>query len=187
MLASGGVTGPYVLVGFSVGGLVVRNYAAQYADKVAAMVLVDHAFTPKKAPVSASASAPELVFQTPIEFTVEDTSDFKKLPPKMHELHRWAEARQPPVDQAAVADDCLAQLPAGASLGNIPLAVVSTGNEAPGYKELQLELMGLSTRSYQVKAERSFHSVEIDQPETVVRAIRRVFEQVGTGSKPGPQ
>jgi len=38
-----GITGPYVLVGHSLGGLVARVYAGQYPDEVAGMVFVDHA------------------------------------------------------------------------------------------------------------------------------------------------
>ena len=41
LLAAANVTGPYVLVGHSAGGLYVRAYAAQYPSDVAGMVLVD--------------------------------------------------------------------------------------------------------------------------------------------------
>ena len=174
-----GVAGPVVLVGLSVGGQVARYYADQYPREVSGMVLVDHAFTPKvtKKPAT-DPSAPVLIFQTPIAFTVEDASDFKKLPVKMQELHRWAEVREPRVDHSIASDDCAVQLSGRGSLGALPLAVVSTGNEAPGYVELQRELLALSTRSKQFRAERSFHSVEIDQPEVVIEAIRWVVDRV---------
>lgn len=65
----------------------------------------------------------------------------------------------------------------GARLGDIPLVVVSTGNDNPKYRKLQNELLALSSRSKQMMAENSFHSVEIDQPEIVIAAIRMVFEE----------
>jgi pimeloyl-ACP methyl ester carboxylesterase len=40
-LAKSGVKGPYVLVGQSIGGLLVRSFAAQYPKEVAGVVLVD--------------------------------------------------------------------------------------------------------------------------------------------------
>ncbi|MBA3415247.1 MAG: alpha/beta hydrolase, partial [Chloroflexia bacterium] len=43
LLRIAGVPGPYVLVGHSFGGLLVRLYAATYPDEVAGMVLVDAA------------------------------------------------------------------------------------------------------------------------------------------------
>jgi pimeloyl-ACP methyl ester carboxylesterase len=43
LLARGGVPGPYVLVGASYGGFLVRSFARRRPDKVAGMVLVDAA------------------------------------------------------------------------------------------------------------------------------------------------
>ena len=178
VLRRAAVPGPYVLTGLSVGGQVSRFYAHEFPAEVAGVVLVDHAFTPKpirKAP--ASETAPVLIFQTPITFGVEDISDFKKLPARMQALHRWAAAREPQVDHSIASDDCAVQLE-NTSLGALPLVVVSTGNEAPGYKELQQQLLELSSRSQQLKAERSFHAVEIDQPEVVIEAIKRAVASV---------
>jgi pimeloyl-ACP methyl ester carboxylesterase len=41
LLGNAGEPGPYVLVGHSLGGLFVRQFAAQYPDEVAGMVLID--------------------------------------------------------------------------------------------------------------------------------------------------
>jgi len=41
LLTNAGLAGPYVLVGHSAGGLYVRMYAAQYAEEVVGMLLVD--------------------------------------------------------------------------------------------------------------------------------------------------
>jgi pimeloyl-ACP methyl ester carboxylesterase len=41
LLKASGITAPYVLVGHSFGGLVVRHFAALHADEVQALVLVD--------------------------------------------------------------------------------------------------------------------------------------------------
>ncbi len=44
LLRSASIDGPYVLVGFSIGGLFARLYAHSYPKEVTGMVLVDHAF-----------------------------------------------------------------------------------------------------------------------------------------------
>jgi hypothetical protein len=56
--------------------------------------------------------------------------------------------------------------------------VISTGNDAPGYGKLQSEILSLSLNSKQLIAERSFHSVEIDEPDIGISGIRRVVEAV---------
>jgi len=89
LLTKADLEGPYVLVGLSVGALVARLYASVYASDIAGMVIVDHAFIDVggvTAPASSSPSfagldsPPVLIHQTPIILTVEDTSDFGKLP-----------------------------------------------------------------------------------------------------------
>jgi len=189
LLRTAGIQLPIVLIGFSVGGLVVRYYAGQYPEDVAGMVIIDHAFTPSRAlePRGSGSrgnsdgySPPLLLEMTPIVLSVEDTTDLTKLPPEAHQLHQWAAARKPGVNQSEAADDCEPRLKdaSGQPLGDKPLVVVSTGNETRGYQELQTRLLGLSRRSEQMMALESFHFVAIDQPEVAVAAIRRAVEQV---------
>ncbi|HLJ48513.1 MAG TPA: alpha/beta hydrolase [Bryobacteraceae bacterium] len=180
LLAKSSEKGPYVLVGLSFGALVARVYAGLYPSEVAGLVFVDHAFIdighPKSTPRSAPGldSAPVLIDQTPITFTVEDSSDFKKLPERDQKLHQWAESLHPVLPTVETAQDCFARLKRPEPLVNQRVGVVSTGNELPNYHKLQVELLSLSVRSKQFMAVRSFHSVEIDQPEVVVEAIRFV-------------
>ncbi len=193
LLASAKIEGPYVLVGLSVGALVARLYASLYPAEVAGMVIVDHAFIevgtrppPVRSsvpPVTNADSPPVLIYKTPIVLTVEDTSNFSKLPERDQQLHRWADSLKPALPTVETAEDCLSQLARTEQpshpLGGAPLVVVSTGNDLPNYKKLQTQLLSLSTRSKHLIADRSFHSVEIDQPEVVVDAIRQVIDMEG--------
>jgi pimeloyl-ACP methyl ester carboxylesterase len=190
LLHHAGVEGPYVFAGLSIGGLISRFYASQYPSEVVGMVIVDHAFIPGASKPDSHAtpsgdSPPVLIESTPIILTTEETSAFEKLPANIRELHRWAESRRPVLDNAATADDCVSRLKAAAPgpypLGSLPLIVVSTGNQASGYSELQAALLALSRNSKQLMADQSFHSVEIDQPEVVIRALVQAIEQVRQG------
>jgi pimeloyl-ACP methyl ester carboxylesterase len=191
LLHNAGIKGPFVFTGHSVGGLVSRYYAGQYPGDVAGMVIVDHAFTPRseslprsvaRHPTGTGDSPPALIEMTPLILTTEETSDFNKLPENIRELHRWAASRKPALNQADAADDCESRLQSegsgASSLSSIPLVVVSTANEAPGYAKLQSELLALSRNSIQMMANRSFHSVEIDQPDVVINAIRKVVDEI---------
>src|SRR5581483_4291009 len=81
LLRAADVKGPYVFVGLSYGALVARYYASQYPDEVAGIVMVDHAFLdPNSMPPEPEPGAPVLISQTPIVLTMEDISNFQKLP-----------------------------------------------------------------------------------------------------------
>jgi pimeloyl-ACP methyl ester carboxylesterase len=160
-----------VLVGMSYGALVARRYAANH--EVAGMVMVDHAFVdPARAP-RPPGDGPVLISQTPIVLTMEDVSQFSKLPTRSRELHRWADSLHPAMPSVETARACM-KLVDAEKLGDVPVAVVSTANDDPNYRSLQKSLLGLSTRSRQFVAEKSFHAVQIDQPEVVIEAIRWV-------------
>jgi pimeloyl-ACP methyl ester carboxylesterase len=177
---------PLVLAGLSIGGCVARLYTALYPAEVSGMVIIDHAFQPDPLPdtgephraTDPGVTPPVLIYQAPIAVTAEDISNFKQLPERIRQLHRWAMSLNPKLPTWDDVEDCLAQLKSAASLGDRPLVVVSTNNQARGYSRLQSELLALAHNSTQLFADRSFHSVEIDQPEVVVAAIKRVVESV---------
>jgi pimeloyl-ACP methyl ester carboxylesterase len=174
LLANAKIDGPYVLAGFSVGALFARLYTQEYRGEIAAMVLIDHAYLPAPAappPISSGPdSPPVLISATPIDFGVEDEPGFDKLPARIRDLHRWAMSRNPARPDAKMAEACISEV-GNATLGDLPLVVVSTANDSRGYPELQASLLALSRNSRQLIADRSFHSIEISQPEIVVRAI----------------
>jgi pimeloyl-ACP methyl ester carboxylesterase len=174
LLKTARVSPPYVLAGFSTGALFARLYAKENPDDVAAMVLIDHAFLPHAAPpppVSTGPDSPPTVISTvPIQFGVDDEPGFERLPEANRNLHHWAMSRNPDLPTADLAEACAAQI-GNAHLGNLPLLVVSTANDTRGYRALQTELLALSQHSKQVMAARSFHSIEISEPEIVIDAI----------------
>ena len=210
VLQNARVPGPYVIVGFSIGGLVGRLYTRRYPDEVAGMVVVDHAFidigpkapagpniSSKPAGAGSGDSAPVLISSTPITMGIEDDWNFNKLPKLNQDLHRWAMSIDPLRPTPEAAAECSAALEDGASnqlfpsqlspnqlfpLGDRPLVVIRTNNELPGYGELQAKLLSLSQNSKQVVAENSTHMVIVDQPEVVTNSIRRVVDAVRTGS-----
>ncbi len=192
------VDGPYVLAGFSIGGLYARLYAQMYPGEVAGMVIVDHAFLdPGGAPEGRAGgagaahspaevdSAPVLISQTPIVLEIEDDRNFARLPRSNREMHAWAMARQPARPTLEAAEGCRAAVRRaegdGHPLGSRPLVVVSTANETPGYAELQKELLTLSRNSRQMMAAHSSHMVIVDEPGVVVSAMEEVVKAVRSG------
>jgi pimeloyl-ACP methyl ester carboxylesterase len=188
LLMKAPVDGPYVLVGYSVGAQWARLYAARYANNIVGIVIVDHAFIPDQGTTRKAAhshslpqgySPPTLVSQAPIVLDFQDDVNFSKLPKHDQELHTWALSEDPIQPDYEMAKDCFADLAmvTGKSrfpLGDMPLAVISTGNETPGYLKLQTDLMGLSHRSEHVIAWNSTHMVLIDEPEVITGSILKM-------------
>jgi pimeloyl-ACP methyl ester carboxylesterase len=186
--------GPLVLVGFSAGALWERLYAADYPKNIVGMVIVDHAFLAgagtksTNGPAAAKAhaensSGPVLISQAPMVLGFEDDVNFGKLPEVDQELYRWATAQHPVRPDEAMAEDCIARIRSATDdhaypLGEMPLKVIRTTNEAPGYAQLQAELLGLSRQSQQVIAWNSSHMAPIDEPEVIVNAVEAVVKTV---------
>lgn len=190
LFRAAGLDAPYVLVGLSTGAIVARLYAAQHPAEIAGRVIVDHAFLPDSSPPAGKNantspgpdSPPILLYATPIVLTVEDDPAFSNLPERIQRMHRWADSLNPALPTVQTAEECMrdtAVAEKGAQpLARIPLVVVSTANDAPGYAQLQRDLMALSEDSQQLIAQKSFHSIELSEPGVVTNAIRLVIEAV---------
>ena len=194
------VSMPVVLVGYSIGGLYARLYAARYPEDVAGMVIVDHAFVdpPHSPPRAVESHAPSedgvysvedvdtppaLISQTAIALGIEDDSNFQRLPKRNRDLHTWAMSRNPLRPTPEAAAECAAEVDEetrGQSnpLGAKPLVVISTNYDSPEYRRLQERLLGLSRDAKQVIAERSSHMVIVDEPETIVTAIEDAVKSI---------
>jgi pimeloyl-ACP methyl ester carboxylesterase len=84
-----------------------------------------------------------------------------------------------------------AQTASAGSLGNMPLAVLSRDPDSPqcdlpedlvkpasdAWRQMQRELAQLSTRGTQVIAKNSGHYIQLDRPDLVIEAIRKIVDQ----------
>jgi len=176
LLQAAGVPGPYVLVGHSFGGLIVRLYASAYPDEVVGLVLVDAAHE-ETYPAWQALLGPtrwaEMMnrMQQPPE-GLEDYPDFERLDVEASVAQgRQARANQP--------------------LRPLPLAVLTHGRpfEAlvpnwPGdafeqmWLQMQQDLATLVPNARFTIASQSGHAIQQDQPSLVSEAIRQVVTGV---------
>ena len=202
---------PYVLVGHSMGGLLIRVFADLFPDEVAGMVLLD-AVHPDQHLRSAA-----------IETHMRTGFRLLKAVPLLARLgyvrltglfDAWGEglpARQAAeseaflssyqhlkttLDESLAWETICAEVRGTCGLGNTPLAVVTAGKDVlPGQPELQSELALLSSDSVHFVVKGADHVTLVSRREhalTVVRAIRHVVERAnamrpGTRRQPPPQ
>lgn len=197
------VPGPFVLVGHSLGGLLVQHYAATYPAETAGMVLVDSTHERQLrliAELTGNDPAPDNTLQytglmlSPFGITrlvmpyIDDPTilpeaDAVKRAFKVKPAALWAEIGERKALSALL--DEVAASPV--QLGDIPLVVQSRDQfSLPEEREfwvgLQQELAARSARGKQVTIGHSGHYIHYDQPEAVVGAVKDVVSQVRTGS-----
>ena len=155
------VPGPYVVVGHSYGGIVVRAFAARYPDETVGMVLLD------------ASSEPEI--------PVYD---------RLH-AGKWVDGTvQPAPNQTIDIHATVRELLHAPSLGAMPLIVVTAGiledhwlATVPQLEaRAQRRLAGLSTDSIHVLDKGKGHFLNENDPPIVIDATKAVVDAARSGS-----
>ncbi len=189
MLHNGGVPGPYVLVGHSLGGFTVRMFAQRYPTEVAGVVLVDAAqedgpeetlpvttlMLARKAGLIRGAGAIGLLPAGPYTKTlaapdVELMNEFTYA--RMFDTAQRSEYEQATTqaNRAALRDY------RAAGFGDKPLVVLTaskTVQAQPTWGPLQRAQLKLSKRSRQTIVD-SAHHIQWEQPQAVIDAVSQI-------------
>jgi len=187
LLSAAGEAGPYVLVGHSYGGLIVRLYASTYPKQVSGLVLIDV--------LSEGLQDAE----TPEQWAIQ-----RKL---IEGDVRESVALYPALER--IVDRSFNQIRAAPPLRSIPLVVLSAdrpwGPQVPsmiaagklpadippdfGYvtdaaqKKAQERLAKLVPNEKHITNTNSGHEIHKEQPQLVIDAIREVVEAVRSGKR----
>ena len=209
LLSNAGIEGPFVMVGHSFGGPLVRVFTDHYPDEVVGVVLVDatHPDQTSRMPgfgesLDSQTSQFKLLGMLAqlgfLRFGIEQNVPTWTLPEDVIPAY-YAMMSQPAFYETSVAemtvfDISMEQVRETSNFGDKPLIVLTAGQldeelaSYPGvdqaaYKTarmmLQEELATLSTNSHLIVAERSGHIIQLYQPELVVEAILNVIQMSG--------
>lgn len=163
LLRNRGISGPYVVVGHSVGGLNVRLFASEHPDEITGMVLIDPSHEDEYARIAAL------------------------MPPEMKEkfLRHEGGGNHEKLNLLTGAE----QVKRSAPIPPIPLCVlVATTNEFEPEQaalmdslmsvhiELRSKLSQLSPKGKLIMVKDSGHFIQQEQPHAVIDAIRSVVE-----------
>jgi pimeloyl-ACP methyl ester carboxylesterase len=164
LLAAAGEKPPYLLTGFSFGGLTTQLFAQKYPEDVAGLVLVE-------------SNHPDEVEQFEAHLTPDQI----------------AQDRQAVSENSEGIDvfESMRQVGAKQGLPSVPLVVVTAGKSEgwpPGWDpqlfdrlraQQQADLASLVPGGRQIIAKDSGHDVPAQQPQAIVDAIKTVLDAVG--------
>jgi pimeloyl-ACP methyl ester carboxylesterase len=200
LLHNAGVTGPFVLVGHSLGGMDARMFASQYPSEVVGMVLVDSShpdqddrFPPEAKKLAAGTKYVIRAMQITLPIGLPRLLASRAVPDEVRPEFCAVFCRPQFIAavraEAAAQDENSAQVRALGALGNMPLVVLSHDPDKmrfPGnltepvnreWGKMQEELAHLSSNGSHLVVKGSGHDIQIDKPDAVVDAIRKVVSQ----------
>ena len=205
LLRTASIDLPVILVGHSLGGIIVRDYQRRFPEQVAGMVLVaptheeGGAFIingkPKPIPEVSheelAAFMRDYLAHPPAQsIPTSIGAPFDRLPRNLQSVRFWAESlyaadtdvhRTPYIGegdrQRAVALRDLRRAKPHL-LGTLPLIVLTDGPNPQ-----KAELVSLSEAGSLVVADQSCHEIHLCSPDLVIRAIRDVVDRVRKGGK----
>jgi pimeloyl-ACP methyl ester carboxylesterase len=211
MLRAAAVPAPYVLVGLSYGGPLIRVFAARHRELVAGIVFVDAsheavfaspgartylkrcAAALKIIGALAAIGLPRLLrlrgipeSPTSLQFSAAQRRLLQSRFPPAHCFRAGADEFASMLRIA----DVMRELDAPGSLGAVPISVISHGRPFPGpfavleqgHLQGQQALAALSSNSELVVAANSSHAIPLEEPEVVLDAVCRVWDAARTRS-----
>lgn len=208
LLQRAAISPPYILVGHSMGGYDVRVFAGLYRNEVAGVVLVDasHPHQEKRLPVELSGMEGSWLREAEfLEFTMPfGIPRFLGL----CEEDAWARAAEcnfhterEGVKEMKAFSESAAQAAASGSLGDLPLIVLShdpdrSSADLPpnlvkptndAWEAMQEEMAHLSTQGSQIIVRNSGHYIQVDRPDVVIDAVRKVVDQARASQTTSPK
>jgi pimeloyl-ACP methyl ester carboxylesterase len=136
VLRRGDVPQPYVLVGLSLGGMIVRVYAHKYSDEVAGVVLIDSTLEDGTAPV-----AQDVLSRLDTQAD-EESNPAVHLPPEMRAARTWATSMARQEEPPPTIRDGAVELETNTMTWSLPIWL-----ETSDLQEPQLAIKATMTRS----------------------------------------
>lgn len=190
LLQALGCNPPYLLVGHSYGGMIVRMFAAEYPDEVEGLLLVDAVHESRYLPAEMSKHRQKQWKSNLMHFRlgyllspagllrlIRKHFGTKRLPAGVQKTVNALGYRNHACESAYAemlsAEESALQLTRSPPLSpKLPITVLSAGRQDEEWKRGQERLSKLTSRTRHIVAEDSWHAIHIHRPDRVIAAIK---------------
>ena len=159
LLHNAELVGPYVLVGHSMGGAIVRWFQRAHPERVSGMVLID-----------ATGEDLDWFYENLAKAPPDAVPEFWR------NLRNWEG-----LDRESLVAGYAGLRGSAGALGDRPLVILTSGQPAadlPRRLRAQSMLPALSTNSVALVVDESGHNIPLERPALVARAVRAVVDAV---------
>lgn len=188
---------PYLLVGHSYGGLIVRMFAAEHPDEVEGLLLVDAVHESRYLAADRSEHRQKqwkahlnqyrlgyLLSPTGLLRLTRKHFGTKRLPAAVQRTVNALSYRTGACVTAYAemlsAEESARQLAMSAPLNpELPITVISAGKQEEEWKRGQERLAQLTSKTRHIIAEDSWHAIQIHRPDIVISAIKDMMTRGG--------
>jgi pimeloyl-ACP methyl ester carboxylesterase len=211
LLAEAHVTGPVVLMGHSIAGIYLRDYASRYPENVVGLIFVDGS-TPLQNRHPAFKAHPNPGPPSRLKVLLKKAAFAAGIPRLLGECSRRLPGFDPHAAKLQAEDQCHDRSAAVAAelqsfdrsgeetvhtgpYGALPILIfsqdpartakVQTMDVVMAWNQMQEDLKQLSTRSRRIIAKGSSHYIQGDRPDLIEREVPKFIEQIrGTTAQP---
>lgn len=192
LLTAAAIPPPYLLVGHSVGGIIARQFAVRHPEGLAGLVLVDSSHEDQIQRLAPLKNHERLdLWRRAVRCRLR--------PLGLIRVAQDLGIRERPTDPAAIiaqrsrcwradAQELISHAltrpwSTPPDLGDLPVTVITAGaagrgHREPVWREMQAELVALSSRSTHIVAEHCGHHINRDDPDFLTQALRDVITQL---------
>lgn len=200
LLRTLGAAPPYLLVGHSYGGMIMRLFASRYPEEVCGLVLVDATHESRYLPEQTTAGRQKQLFSHRSQYRLgymlaplgiprwlKQHIGSKRLPEEwlapVRALGYKASAYRAVYAELLSTTESSLQLKAAEPLKqDLPVIVLSAGKQNEEWQQGQRKLTNLTKRTNQIIVEDSWHSIHIHRPDAVIHAINRLLNEIDLSS-----